>query len=203
MKNYIVTGIGTGVGKTVVSAIVVETLCADYWKPIQAGDEENTDSHTVQHLISNAITTIHDEAYRLHAPLSPHAAARQENRTISLEHLQCPATNRPLVIEGAGGVLVPLNDDDLVLDAIEQWQAEVILVSRHYLGSINHTLLTWHVLSNRNIPLAGIVFNGNANNETERVILRHTGLPCLLHLREEPLINKETVRRYAQQLHLV
>lgn len=203
MKNYLVTGIGTGVGKTVVAAIVVEALEADYWKPVQAGDEEATDSHTVRSLISNATTIIHDEAYRLRAPLSPHAAARQEAITISMDALYPPHTHRPLVIEGAGGIMVPLNDNDLLLDAMARWQAQVILVSRHYLGSINHTLLTWHALVQRNIPIAGIVFNGNPNGETERIILRHTGLPCILHIQDEPCIDKETVKKYSQQLRFV
>lgn len=203
MRKYVVTGIGTGVGKTVVAAIVTEALHADYWKPIQAGDKDNTDSHTVQSLISNTVTTIHKEAYCLRAPLSPHAAARQEGINISMEQLQCPPTQRALVIEGAGGIMVPLNDNDLLLDAIEQWQAEVLLVSRHYLGSINHTLLTWQALQHRNIPVTGIVFNGTTNSETEHIILRHTGLPCVLHIDDEPRIDRQTITKYSQQLRLV
>ncbi|MEM8847356.1 MAG: dethiobiotin synthase, partial [Bacteroidota bacterium] len=136
-----VTGISTEVGKTVASAIVVEALEADYWKPVQAGDLENSDSHKIERLISNTKTKIHPNAYALNTPMSPHAAAEIDGVKVDLEKINPPQTENHLVIEGAGGLLVPLNERDTIHDLIQP-NYKVIVVSRHYLGSINHTLLT-------------------------------------------------------------
>jgi dethiobiotin synthetase len=196
--NYFVTAIHTDSGKTLVSAILCEALHADYWKPVQAGFP--TDSETVSNLISNASTQIHAEAYLLKKPASPHDSAKAEGIEIKREHFILPSTSHDLVIEGAGGCLVPLAPDFFVIDLIEQFQAEVILVSNLYLGSINHTLLTFEALKNRDIRIKGIIFNGEPNAESESIILSTTKLPLLLTILPESTITKEVVQHYAQQL---
>ena len=196
--NYFVTAIHTDSGKTLVSAILCEALYADYWKPVQAGFP--TDSATVAQLISNTSTKIHAEAYLLKMPASPHASAKAEGIEIKRENFILPSTNRDLVIEGAGGCLVPLNNDFFVIDLIDKFKTEVILVSNLYLGSINHTLLTVEALKNRNINIRGIIFNGESNPESESIILATTKLPLLLRIEREAIITKEVVQRYAQQL---
>jgi dethiobiotin synthetase len=200
MKKYFITAISTDSGKTLVSAILTNALQADYWKPIQAGLEE-TDSNTIRKLLHSGHSIIHPEAYALKQAASPHAAARNEGVEIVLAAIQLPDTNgNDLIIEGAGGVLVPLNDTDVVADLITQFDAEVILVSNQYLGSINHTLLTAQELKRRNIRVKGIVFNGPRNEESERIILKHTGYKVLLHVSPEEKITKEVVTAYAVKL---
>jgi len=195
MKLFI-TGIGTDVGKTVVSAIITEALQADYWKPIQAGDLSQSDSHTIQSIISNEKTIIHSNSYALQTPASPHLAAQLDGITIDLKNIAEPKTKNHLVIEGAGGVFVPLNDNDTIIDLIQN-DYKVIVVSRHYLGSINHTLLTIEALKNRNIPIAGIVFNGNENPPTEAIILQKTGINNLGRIENEPYFDKNVILEYA------
>ena len=163
MKLFI-TGIGTDVGKTVASAIVTQALEADYWKPVQAGDEGGTDSVQVQKLISNKTSKVHPEVYKLNLPASPHIAARAENKRIDVDTIlsayqEIQSPSKKLVIEGAGGIMVPLNEHQFVIDLIVALQAKVILVSKNYLGSINHSLLTASVCRNNNIDVIGWVFN--------------------------------------------
>jgi dethiobiotin synthetase len=195
MKLFI-TGIGTDVGKTIASAIITEALEADYWKPIQAGDLNTSDSHKIESYISNEKTVIHSNSYALNTPASPHFAAELDQITIAMEHIQEPQTLNHLVVEGAGGVFVPLNATDCVIDLIQP-DYKVIVVSRHYLGSINHTLLTIEALKNRNLAIAGIVFNGDENKATESIILSKTGLQCLGRIANEPYFDKNVIREYA------
>lgn len=202
MKRYFITGIGTDVGKTVASAVITEALHADYWKPVQAGDLENTDTMKVKRLVSNVQSQFHEEAYRFTQPMSPHAAAAADAVQIDTEKLILPETSNTLIIEGAGGLMVPLKKDFLVIDLIQQLKAEVILVSRNYLGSINHTLLSADALKNRGIPVAGIVFNGEATPSSEEYILHYTGYKCLLRIGEESTIDPAMVQRYAALLAL-
>ncbi|HEY0769364.1 MAG TPA: dethiobiotin synthase [Sphingobacteriaceae bacterium] len=198
--NYFITAIHTDSGKTLVSAIVCELLHADYWKPIQAGYP--TDSETIRRLVSNSDTVIHPEAFKLSTPASPHAAAKVENLEIRATQLAIPYTDgRDLVVEGAGGCLVPLNDNEFVIDIASMLNCHVILVSNNYLGSINHTLLTFSELRHRKLPVAGIIFNGPANRETENIILHHTQLPCLLRIAPEKEISNETVKHNARKLN--
>jgi dethiobiotin synthetase len=197
MKTYFITGIGTDIGKTIVSSILVEALKADYWKPIQSGDLHQTDTMKVQGLINNSISHFFPEAYRLTEPMSPHAAAAIDGVTINLESITVPSTNNNLIIEGAGGLMVPLNNDSLVIDLIEKLKAEVILVSRNYLGSINHTLLSIEALQRRNIPIKGIIFNGNPVSTSEKFICEYTGLKSLFHIDNEQTIDKQTILKYA------
>jgi dethiobiotin synthetase len=161
MERIFVTGIGTGIGKTFVSAILAKALNADYWKPVQAGFEDGTDSEWVSQWLKESGSVIHPEVYRLAKPASPHIAAREEGITIDIQHIckRIPNINRTLLIEGAGGLLVPLNNTTFVADLIKALGAKVILVSRNYLGSINHSLLTARVCREMQIPVIGWVFN--------------------------------------------
>ncbi|MFF5382684.1 dethiobiotin synthase [Pedobacter suwonensis] len=179
MNKYFITGIGTGIGKTLVSAILTEKLKADYWKPIQSGDLETSDSITINSLVSNSRTVIHPESYRLTQPLSPHLSARLDGIEIDLNQIHLPETNNNLIIEGAGGLMVPLNETELIVDLIKKLGVEVILVSQNYLGSINHTLLSVNLLRQYEIPVKGIIFNGTENEETERYILQYTKIKKL------------------------
>ena len=197
-----VTGIGTEVGKTISSSILVENLKADYWKPIQAGELENSDSIKVKNLISNTKSVFHSESYKLKEPMSPHAAAKKDNITIELLKIIPPKTDNHLVIEGAGGVFVPLNKEDCILDIIPKTNSEVVIVSRHYLGSINHTLLTIKALQDRNISIKGIIFSGDENKDTENIIIKMTGIKFLFRINEEIEFNKEIIKKYAQQITL-
>lgn len=200
MQRLFVTAIDTNAGKTVVSAIIAEALQADYWKPIQAGDLGNTDTAKVGTLISNKTTVIHPEAYRLNTPMSPHAAAARDGVTIDLQKITPPDTGNHLVIEGAGGLLVPVNDNEFIIDLIKKLDAAVVLVSRHYLGSINHTLLSARLLKAYGVPVKGILFNGEEIEGTEDIILHHTGYKNLGRIEEEEVIDKVMVAHYARKI---
>lgn len=198
--NYFITAIGTDSGKTLVSSILVEALKADYWKPVQAGMP--TDSETVGSLISNELTKIHPETHLLKIPASPHAAAKFEHLSIQLDDFVLPETDADVIIEGAGGVLVPLNDQDFVIDIAVALETPVILIANLYLGSINHTLLTVDYLKRNEIAVKGIIFNGESNLESERIIEKHSGYKVLLRLPKLGLVNKEVVEYWADELML-
>ena len=201
MKDtYFVVGISTEVGKTIVSAILAEAFQADYWKPIQSGDLENSDTDKVKRLISSTHTVFHPNSYGLHTPASPHLSAQLDGVRIEFSKIVRPETNNTLVIEAAGGLYVPLNEKDMMLDLIHPTD-KVILVSRHYLGSINHTLLTYETLKNRGLNIHSIVFSGTPTPSTEEVILRHTNLPVLLHIDEEPYFDKQIILKYATKVN--
>ena len=195
MKIFI-TGISTDVGKTITSAIIVEALEADYWKPIQAGDLENSDSQKVKNLISNKSTVFHDNSYQFKMPASPHLAAANEGIVIDNNKIIEPKTNNHLVIEGAGGLFVPLNENDCVIDLIQP-DHQVVVVSRHYLGSINHTILTVEALKSRNLNIAGIIFSGDENKSTESIILSKTKINFIGRINNEPYFDKNVVAEYA------
>ena len=196
MKLFI-TGIGTDVGKTIAAAIVTQSLEADYWKPIQAGDLEDSDSHKIKKYLSNATTVIHPNSYAFTTPASPHLAAERDDVIVDVEQIIEPGTNnRHLVIEGAGGIYVPLNDNDTIADLIKP-DYKVIVVSRHYLGSINHTLLTVEALKHRGITIAGIIFNGDENVASESIILKKTGLAMIGRIENEPYFDQNVIADYA------
>jgi dethiobiotin synthetase len=197
MKLFI-TGIGTDVGKTVASAIVTEALEADYWKPIQAGDLDASDTHKVKSRISNKKSQFHSNAYALNTPASPHYAASIDGVVIDLKNIKEPKTDNHLVIEGAGGVFAPLNETDCVIDLIQK-EYKVILVSRHYLGSINHTLMTFEALKSRGIAIAGIIFSGDENKATESIILTKTRAKMIGRIDNEPYFDQNVTRYYADQ----
>lgn len=202
MKDtYFVVGISTEVGKTVVSAILTEALQADYWKPIQSGDLENSDTHKVKRLISNSRTVFHPNSYGLHTPASPHLSAQLDGVRIELSKIVRPTTNNTLIIEAAGGLYVPLNDEDTMLDLILPTD-KVVLVSRHYLGSINHTMLTYETLKNKGLNVHGIIFSGTPTPSTEEFILHKTGLSVLLRIDEELYFDKQVVKEYVSKLKI-
>jgi dethiobiotin synthetase len=196
MSTYFITGISTDVGKTIASAIITEALEADYWKPIQAGELENCDTKKVEKLVSNSKSKFHPNTYALKTPMSPHAAAEIECVSIDIENIKAPKTKNHLVIEGAGGLFVPLNDTQTVFDLIKP-NYKVIVVSRHYLGSINHTLLTVNTLKEKGFDIS-IIFNGNEHKSTEAIIQKMTEVPIIGRIDEEPYFDKNVVREYAE-----
>ena len=199
MKQFIVAGIGTEIGKTVVSAILTTGLKADYWKPVQAGDLDQGDAYWIRNWVPSA--TVHPSTYALTQPMSPHSAAEIDGITITLENFKIP-TDQTLIVELAGGIMVPLNDRETNLDFIKHLNLPVILVSKNYLGSINHTLLSYETLKQHGIPMAGIVFNGPENPSGEKFILNHTGLPLILRVNQESEINEAVIASYANKIHV-
>ena len=201
MNTYFITGISTDVGKTIAAAIITEALQADYWKPVQAGELDNCDTKKVERLVSNSKSKFHSNTYALHTPMSPHAAAEIDNISIDIKKIKAPTpitigTNNHLVIEGAGGLLVPLNDTETVFDLIKP-SYKVIVVSRHYLGSINHTLLTVNTLKEKSFDVS-IIFSGNEHKSTENIIKKITGVPVIGRIEEEPYFDKNVVKEYAE-----
>ncbi|MEI3791123.1 MULTISPECIES: dethiobiotin synthase [unclassified Chryseobacterium] len=168
MNQIFITGIGTEVGKTVCSAVLTQYFKADYWKPVQSGDLDYTDSHKIESWTEN--TVCHPETYRLQLAASPHQSAREENIEISLDQFQLPKTDNKLIVEGAGGLMVPLSDEIFMIDLIEKLNLPVALVVRNYLGCINHSLLSIMALKQRKLKLEYLIFNGNFPPDTERVI---------------------------------
>ena len=195
MKKIFITGISTEVGKTIASAIVTEALQADYWKPIQAGELENSDTKKVAQLVSNKRSEFHPNSYALQTPMSPHAAAEIDGVTIRISEIIAPETKNNLVIEGAGGLLVPLNDSETILDIIKP-EYKILVVSRHYLGSINHTLLTVKLLQEKGLDVS-IIFSGNEHKTTEEIIQKMTNVSVIGRIEEEPYFDTNVVREYA------
>jgi dethiobiotin synthetase len=188
-----ITGIGTGIGKTIISAVLVEKLQADYWKPVQSGDLDNSDTMMVQSLVSNTKSVFHPETYRLTRPHSPHKSAAIDNVEITLNNFNIPKTENQLIIEGAGGLMVPLNGQFLMIDLIKQLGASVVLVSQNYLGSINHTLLSINALRQHQIPVKGIIFNGTENKDSESYILAYSKINLIGRIPLFTAINKKTI----------
>lgn len=199
MRRIFVTGIGTDVGKTVVSAVLTEALKADYWKPVQTGSFFSTDTAKVQKWVSNTESKFHPEGYLLKQYMSPHAAAELEGMEIDVNSIQLPQTNNNIIIEGAGGLMVPLNRKQFMIDLIKKFDAEVILVIQNYLGSINHSLLSIDALKNRNMNILGIVLNGPPHQLSEDIILDYSGLKLLGRINKEAELNQEVISRYAKE----
>lgn len=195
-----VTGIGTDVGKTVCSAVLTEWFKADYWKPVQAGTLKHSDRKTVSGFTGANIVT-HAEAVRLRLAASPHKAARKEQRFIAAEDLILPDTANPLIIEGAGGLYVPINERFCVIDWIESLGVDVALVVRNYLGCINHTLLSVQALRQRSIPLKYLIFNGPFDEDTRRVILSYPDIRAtVLNIPDFKTLNPQNIARAARRL---
>ncbi|WP_299182598.1 dethiobiotin synthase [uncultured Aquimarina sp.] len=194
-KKIFITGIGTDVGKTIVSAIVVEALEADYFKPVQAGDLIYSDTDKVKELVSNTTSKFYPNSYALQTPMSPHAAAEIDGVTIDLKTVKLPKTNNDIVVEGAGGLLVPLNEKETILDLINS-DYKVIVVSRHYLGSINHTLLTVKLLQEKGFDPV-IIFSGEEHVTTEDIIQKMTGTQVIGRIDNEPYFDTMVVKEYA------
>lgn len=193
-QTLVVTGTDTGIGKTVFSAGLVQALQASYWKPVQSGLEEETDSEIVARLSAGTVLA---EGYRLQLPASPHLSAEAEGVEIDPAHLALPQLDGPLVVEGAGGVMVPLNRDLLYLDLFARWRAPVILCARTQLGTINHTLLSLRALRDAGCTVIGVAFIGDAEPEVEESIVQfgavaHLGrLPMITDLGAEPALGAQ------------
>ena len=198
--KFIISGIGTDVGKTVASAIIAQALEATYWKPVQAGDLHFSDSVKVDQWTDEKVIVL-PERYRLNQPMSPHAAADIDKIFIQSNDFQIPVVEGNLIIEGAGGLMVPVNSEGLLyIDLFQKWNVPVILISRHYLGSINHTLLSAEALKSRNIPVEGIVFIGDENSATESIILQVTGFKMIGRIPIAEEVNRSFVKEQAQEM---
>lgn len=200
-KAYFVSGIGTDVGKTVVSAFLCRCLDAHYWKPIQAGELDFSDSAKVQRWSRRQSEQIHPEAFRFSTPASPHYAAQKEEHgsCVSQNHFQLPNTPQPLIVEGAGGLLVPINEGETMLDLIQALQLPVLLVARNYLGSINHSLLSIQALKYANIPLAGLIYSGANYRDNIEIIEKISGIPPLVQLPELEAVTPEAIDQLADE----
>lgn len=199
LKPLFITGIGTGVGKTIVSAVLTEKFKADYWKPVQSGDLDNSDTNLVKSLVSNSISKFHPEAYRLTQPFSPHKSAALDGISIDPSKFEIPLTDNQLIIEGAGGLMVPLNEIFLMIDLIRQLDAEVILVSKNYLGSINHTLMSAEILNARGLKLNRLIFCGDSDPESERIIRKYLKMESI-HIPQFNKLNAESISEFTGQL---
>ncbi|WP_276680795.1 dethiobiotin synthase [Empedobacter brevis] len=196
-KKLFVTGIGTGIGKTIVSAILTEALQADYWKPVQSGDLDRSDSELVKSLTSGNII-IHQERYQLELAASPHQSAKKENIEIKLTDFSLPVTSNHLIVEGAGGLFVPLNEKEFMLDVIQHLNLPAVVVSTNYLGCINHTLLSIEALKNRGVLIDLFVFNGEFDEDTHQIILKHLPEDIeKIYLPKIDLLTKENLQKIA------
>ncbi len=201
MTPIFITGTGTDVGKTLIASIVTEALQADYWKPVQAGFSEGTDSLRIKDLISNDQTKIHAELYLLEMPASPHLSAPAEGKEIKIKEIihHLPKTKNQLIIEGAGGLMVPLNKKKLILDLIKKLKAKVIIVSKNELGSINHSLLTAAVLKKEKVDVLGWIFTEEYKNYEEE-IGEWSGYPVIASVKHLPVISKEIIKAEANKM---
>jgi dethiobiotin synthetase len=195
-KGLFVTGIGTDVGKTVASAVITKALEADYWKPAQCGDLDNSDSIKIARL--TGLKTL-PEAYRLQAPMSPHAAAEVEGVELSINQIELPKSDKPIVVEGAGGVMVPFNSKETYLDLMVKLNLSVVLVTRHYLGSINHTMLSWKVLKEAGLNVVALVISGKTHESTESHFATQMGVP-FIRINELEEVDSGTIASEAERL---
>lgn len=201
MRGYVIAGIGTEVGKTIVSAIMVQRLKADYWKPVQAGNLDQSDTMTVRQLAPCG-AVFHPEAFRLKRAMSPHAAAKKEGVLIEQKQMTLPLTENTLVVELAGGLMAPLAPGLSNIDLLPDWKLPVVLVSSYYLGSINHTLLSIEALKRRNISLLGLVFNGDPVESTRSAILESSGLRSLLDIERTDRFDSTWMEKQVENLQL-
>jgi dethiobiotin synthetase len=197
MKKFFISGIGTDVGKTWVTSLLVESIQADYWKPIQSGDLDFTDAMKVKSRISNSKSTFFPERFTLQTPASPHHAARLDQVEIQLTDFTIPETNNHLLIEGAGGLLVPLNDHDTILDLICYLDLPIILVCSIYLGSINHSALSLELLKQKNRNPFLVVFNGHPFPSSTDWLIQKYNIQNYLHL---PFVEGPTDKAQILQL---
>ena len=200
-RPIVVTGTDTGIGKTVFAAGLAGLLGARYWKPVQAGTDPEGDSETVARLAGLPTERVLPEAYRLQLAASPHLAAREEGIEISPDHLAIPEVDGPLVIEGAGGALVPLSETLLFADVFATWRAPVIVCARTGLGTINHSLLTVRALQALGIEVVGLAFVGDPHDENERIVPKLAGIPSLGRLPRLDPLDRETLAE-AMQAHI-
>lgn len=198
--SFIVSGIHTGIGKTICSAVLCEALGFDYWKPVQAGELENTDSHTIKRLTSTC--EIFPERYQLSIAASPHYAANEEGIEIKLSDFDLPLSDKRIIVETAGGILSPLSETITNLDLMAKLQLPNILVSNNYLGSINHTMLTIEVLESRGIKTVGIIFCGDEIPATRTYIDQHTKIPILCSVPQFRALNHTIIKEFATTIEI-
>lgn len=199
-RGIFISGIGTEIGKTVVAALITQALAADYWKPVQSGDLSYSDTMKVKALASHPAVTFHPEAFSLNTPASPHYSAELDGVQIKVTDFKLPQTNNFLVVEGAGGLMVPLNQSETMVDLIKHLGLPVLLVSQNYLGSINHSLLSLQCLQQHDIPLAGLIFNGPAVPSTTDIIEQMSGQKALFHLPPLAEINQTVIADWAEKI---
>ncbi|WP_308004421.1 dethiobiotin synthase [uncultured Chryseobacterium sp.] len=202
-KLLFVTGIGTEVGKTVCSAVLTKYFEAEYWKPVQSGDLEYSDTMKIKNWLGEH-TVCHPERYRFKLAASPHQSAKEEGILVDLNEFQIPKTQNYLIIEGAGGLMVPLNDKEFIIDLIEKLNVPVALVVKNYLGCINHTLLSVLVLNQKKIKLNYLILNGNFPPDTERVICENISSETeIIRIPDLENITEESIENIAQQLEKI
>ena len=200
MAEIVVVGIHTGIGKTVTSAVLCQAFAANYWKPVQAGALEHSDSMEVERLISNEQSLILPEKYRLQEAMSPHAAALHEGIKIELTDFILPNSTNHLIVETAGGLMSPMTAQHTVLDGVKFWKKPVLLVSQAYLGSINHTLLCLDALKRYDVPVLGVVYSGDRNEESEAFIAEYASITTCTFIAQLEQLNAEGVSAEAEKL---
>lgn len=202
-KKLFVTGIGTEIGKTVCSSILTKYFKADYWKPIQSGDLHFSDSMKIKEWVGENVV-IHPERYRLQLATSPHQSAAEEGVLINSNDFKFPETQNNLIVEGAGGLMVPISDDEFIIDLIEKLNLPVALVVRNYLGCINHTLLSLIALEQKNIKLEYLILNGSFPEDTERIICKNIQQETkIIRIPDIEKITKENIGRITKQLEKI
>ena len=199
----IIAGIHTGIGKTLCSAILCQAWGYDYWKPVQAGDLAHSDSIFIKNNVSNPLCTIHPEAYQLQMAASPHFAAYTEGVNIERQKMNLPPTHNNIIVETAGGIMSPLGMNFLNIDLIQHLKLPVILVSENYLGSINHTLMSIYVLKQHNIPIKGIIFNGDVIQSSVDFIVENSQLPHLFSIPKMEQVNKESIQKFIENNDII
>lgn len=202
-KRIFITGIGTEIGKTVCSAVLTKYFNADYWKPVQSGDLELSDSMKIINWVGEH-TICHSETYRFQLAASPHQSAKEEGITIDLNEFKLPNTSNNLIVEGAGGLMVPLNDNEFIIDLIEKLDLPAALVVRNYLGCINHTLLSISALEQKKIKLEYVILNGNFPQDTERIICKNIPSETkIIRIPDLESITKESIDNIVKQLEKI
>ncbi len=199
-RSIAIAGIHTGIGKTIASAVLAEALHADYWKPVQAGSLDNTDSIIVKDLIQDGAKRVHREAILLTAPKSPHAAAKEDNVEVDYTKFAWPHTDKLLLLETAGGILSPMNDHATMADFIQYFNLPTLLISNNYLGSINHTLLSIELMKKRGIKILGLVMNGERNTSSEDFIEQYGAVPIIARIPFFETLNTETLKQCALEI---
>lgn len=202
-KQLFITGIGTEIGKTVCSAILTKYFKADYWKPIQSGDLHFSDSMKIKEWVGESVI-IHPEKYRLQLAASPHQSALEEGILINSNDFKLPETQNNLIVEGAGGLMVPISDEEFIIDLIEKLNLPVALVVRNYLGCINHSLLSLMALEQKNIKLEYLILNGSFPEDTERVICKNIQEETkIIRIPDIENITKENIEHITKQLEKI
>lgn len=200
MTTFAVVGIHTNIGKTIVSAVLTEALNADYWKPVQAGGLEFTDTMQVQELVSNSKSVFHAERHLLKEAMSPHAAAALESIKIDLKDFEIPETQNTLLIETAGGLMSPITESETVLDFVKHYSLPIVLVAEAYLGSINHTLLCLDVIKHHKIDIRAVIFNGIRNVESEDFIKSYSDVKNIIYVNHLPDLNAAALKSEAEKI---